>query len=214
MAILFVFNRPELATAMSCDNRGASQRLHYGSNVLGDKVTICAEYWWPKLANPPLVKAKPQPAKPIPIDPNWFVVTPVKPRAQVLGAQHLEPKSIAKVTTSAANHLVKKIIIGRLAMVQFRPIEVRWQFGDRSGAIGNDQSHSYDKAGTYLAQAVVTYAIRFRFLGSTKWINEPRNIALRTNLLRFVVSDQPLKQGSGRPYLVYFDCLSVHRAGC
>ena len=214
VAILFAFHRPELAMAMSCDNRGANQNLHYGSNVLGDKVTICAEYWWPKPAHPVVPKPIPKHVQPVKVDPNWFVVSPQKPRAVSLEEQHLNVGGLAVVTTTAATHQVKKLIIGRLAMVRFTPTRVLWKFGDRTSAVGNDQWHTYLQPGIYMALAEVSYSVQFRFLGSTKWIREPRGITLRTNNLRFVVSESFTKATTPRPYLVYFDCMKVQRAGC
>jgi hypothetical protein len=214
LAIVFVLNFGHSAHAMGCDNRGATDRLHYGSKVSGDQVTICAEYWWPQVVGP--VKKSTQPVKKFTpkVDPNSFVVTPSKPKAFSYSERILRVGQVFAVATTAATHERKKLLIGRLAIVRFTPQKTLWSFGDGHRAISNATVHAFEIPGHFSVRARVTYGVKFRFLGSTKWFDDPRGIAIQTNTLTFEVPNSPAKQLAKTPRLVYFDCETTQRLGC
>lgn len=214
LALMFLVHPPAPALAMPCDNRGAKERLHYGSNVKGDRVTICAEYWWPKSTAKPTVPIKPAPVKPPKIDPNWFVVSPRKPVAVSDSPRTLAIGEEFDVGVLAGIHQLKKVLLGRLTVVRFTPLQIKWRFGDHRGAVGKVARHSFAAPGTYLIEATVRYAVKFRFISSTTWIPEPRGITLTTKALRFVVSGTKPKPLVGKPFLVLFDCEGTGRPGC
>ena len=211
IAIWFAVLGGHYAHAMSCDNRGVADRLHFGSNVSGDKVKICAEYWLP----PGTKNVSKGPAGPPPkVDPYSFVVSPEKPRAITFGSRSVSVGKEVVVTTTASSHLRKGTLMGRLAYVRFTPIHVNWFFGDGTRGVGDSPSHSFGAPGVYGIGASVTYAVRFRFVGATKWIHDPRGIKLPTNVLRFSVSEPPPTAENGRPLLVLFNCFGSQRKGC
>jgi len=215
MAILFAIQGSSHAHAMSCDNRGASDRLHYGSHVAGDQVTICAEYWWPavhgKSADSPLKKPPVSTPK---VDPNSFVVTPIKPRAFTDSARELAVGEQFWVQTSAASHQRKNTLLGRLAIVRFTPTRTSWDFGDGARGVATNPTHNFKAVGTYRVRALVYYAVKFRFVGTTRWVLDPRGIALSTNALTFKVTKTAPAPSTGKPLLVLFDCFGSQRKGC
>jgi hypothetical protein len=211
IAIWFAVLGGHYAHAMSCDNRGVADRLHYGSNVSGDKVKICAEYWLPP-GSKVISKA---PAGPPPkVDPYSFVVSPEKPRAIAFGPRSLAVGEEFVVTTTASSHLRKGTLMGRLALVRFTPIRVSWFFGDGARGVADSPSHVFMAPGVYGVGALVTYAVRFQFVGATEWIHDPRGIQLETNVLRFSVSEPSPAGKNGRPLLVLFTCFGSQRKGC
>ena len=212
LAILFTIHPVHGAKAAPCDNKGSSDRLHYGSNVSGESVTICAEYWWPKVNT--VVKPKPAPATPTKVDPNWFVVTPTKPKAFSTSKTSLSPDQLFEVDTNASVHQLKKVLIGRFTQVRFTPVKVFWRFGDHQASVGKTVLHSFKNSGTYSVYATVSYAVKFRFIGTTKWISEPRTLSIKTNSLTFRVSNSAPKVSGGRPLLVFYDCGEIQRTGC
>ena len=213
LALVFWIHSGPPAHAMSCDNRGAADRLHFGSNVSGEQVTICAEYWWPPS---PQKKAPPpkKPTTPSKVVPNFFVVTPAKPRAFTADSSVLSIGQSFSVATSATTHVLKNTLLGRLALVSFRPTKTIWHFGDGGRTSTPRPSHAFFAAGTFKVYAVVTYAVKFRFVGTTRWFSDPRGIAIKTNALRFRVSQKPSIRQAGKPLLVLYDCLGGFRIGC
>ncbi len=215
MAIVFVGQGVNHAHAMSCDNRGASDRLHYGSRVAGDQVTICAEYWWPPVVGKPVTPpVKKPPVSQPKVDPNFFVVTPLKPRAFSSSARQLAVGEVFGVETSAATHQRKNTLLGRLAIVRFTPTRTSWDFGDGTKGVAATPVHNFKAAGTFRVRALVYFAVKFRFVGSTRWILDPRGIALQTNYLTFKVSESLVKPKAGKLLLVLFDCFGSQRKGC
>ena len=214
LALLFALNYEHPAQAMGCDNRGASDRLHYGSSVSGDQVTICAEYWWPKVVGP--IKKPTNPVKYVKpkIDPNSFVVTPSKPKAFSYSASILKVGEVFSVGTTAATHQRKKLLLGRLAVVRFTPQRTFWDFGDGQKLIAPAAVHAFALPGRFSVRARVTFGVKFRFVGTTKWINDPRGILLQTNSLGFRVPISPPVQVAKTPRLVFFDCQLIQRIGC
>jgi hypothetical protein len=211
IAIWFAVLGGHYAHAMSCDNRGAADRLHYGSSVSGDKVTICAEYWLP----PGSKAVSKQPSGPAPkVDPYSFVVSPEKPRAIAFGSRSLTVGDSFVVTTTASSHLRKGVLMGRLALVRFTPTRVSWFFGDGARGVADSPSHFFKTPGVFGVGATVTYAVRFQFVGATEWIHDPRSIELETNVLRFTVSTDVANVSKGRPLLVLYDCFGSQRKGC
>ena len=216
IAILFLLPHSQPAQAMSCDNKGAKDRLHYGSNVSGEKVTICAEYWWPPVVGKPapVAPVPKKPVTPVKVQPNFFVVTPQKPYAFTSGPRTIEVGDEITVSTSAMSHTRRNVLLGRLAVVRFTPIRTSWSFGDRAKGIAVTGRHSFRSPGLFSVQALVDYSVKFRFVGSTLWINDPRGITLPTNPLAFRVRRASVKPKVGKPLLVLFDCLGIQRLGC
>jgi hypothetical protein len=215
LAILFWSHAGPPAQAMSCDNRGVQDRLHFGSNVSGEKVTICAEYWWPPIVgNPKPAPKKVKPGIPQKVQPKFFVVTPQKPYAFTSGPQSIELGQEITVATSATTHLRKNVLLGRLALVRFTPIRTTWSFGDGRKSFAARPTHSYRSVGLFTVRAVVSYSVKFRFVGTTKWLVDPRGISLQTNALTFRVKKPLPKPRAGRPLLVLFDCQPIQRLGC
>lgn len=215
LAVLFWGHAGPPAYAMSCDNRGAKDRLHFGSNVSGEKVTICAEYWWPPIVGNPKPAPKPvAPSVPQKIQPKFFVVTPQKPYAFTSGPQSIELGQDITVATSAASHLRKNVLLGRLALVRFTPIRTTWSFGDGRKSYATRPTHNFRSAGLFTVRAVVSYSVKFRFVGTTTWLVDPRGINLQTNPLAFRVKKPDPKPKVGRPVLVLFDCQNIQRLGC
>ena len=215
LALFFFSHGDPSARAMTCDNRGASDRLHFGSKVSGANVTICAEYWWPKVSQ----KQRPatQPKKPITVQkpvPKFFVVTPLRPRAFTPGSTSVTVSERFAVATSAASHFRKNTLLGRLAVVRFTPIRTVWSFGDGEKRSGFRATHSFRSKGTFTVRAVVTYSVKFRFVGTTDWLIDPRGITLQTNPLIFRVRKDANKPAPGKPLLVLYDCQPIQRAGC
>jgi hypothetical protein len=91
---------------------------------------------------------------------------------------------------------------------------VSWFFGDGARGVADSPMHSFKKPGVYGVGALVTYAVRFRFVGATEWIHDPRGIQLETNVLRFSVSESAPVAKKGRPLLVLFTCFGSQRKGC
>lgn len=215
LAILFWSHSGPPARAMSCDNRGAQDRLHFGSNVSGEKVTICAEYWWPPVVGKPQPAPKPvTPSVPQKVQPKFFVVTPQKPYAYTSGPQSVELGQEISVATTAASHLRKGVLLGRLALVRFTPVRTTWTFGDGRRSYATRPSHTFRSVGLFAVRAVVNYSVKFRFVGTTTWLADPRGISLQTNPLTFRVKKPTPKPKAGRPLLVLFDCLAFQRLGC
>lgn len=215
LAILFWVPTGPPARAMSCDNRGAQDRLHFGSNVSGEKVTICAEYWWPPVVGKPQPAPKPvTPSVPQKVQPKFFVVTPQKPYAFTSGPQVIELGQSISVATTAASHLRKGVLLGRLALVRFTPLRATWTFGDGRKSYATRPSHTFRSVGLFTVRAVVNYSVKFRFVGTTTWLADPRGISLQTNPLTFRVKKPTPKPKYGRPLLVLFDCLTIQRLGC
>lgn len=215
LAVLFWSHAGPPAKAMSCDNRGAQDRLHFGSNVSGEKVTICAEYWWPPVVGKPQPAPKPvSPGVPQKVQPKFFVVTPQKPYAFTSGPQSIELGQAISVATSAATHLRKNVLLGRLALVRFTPIRTIWNLGDGRKSFAARPNHTFRSVGLFTVRAVVSYSVKFRFVGTTKWLVDPRGISLQTNSLTFRVKKPQPKQRAGRPLLVLYDCQPIQRLGC
>lgn len=215
LAILFLVPSGPPARAMSCDNKGNQDRLHYGSNVAGEKVTICAEYWWPKLIGKPAPTPKKKPpTSPQKIQPKYFVVSPLKPRAFTSGTRTLEISQPFTVATTASSHIRKNTLLGRLAVVRFTPVRTVWSFGDGRRSSIVRPTHSFSSPGSYSARAVVSYSVKFKFVGTTRWITDPRGISLQTNPLVFRVRRADTKPSAGKPLLVLFNCQPVQRLGC
>lgn len=215
LAIMFWGHAGPPAHAMSCDNRGAQDRLHFGSNVSGEKVTICAEYWWPPLVGKPKPAPKPvTPSAPQKVQPKFFVVTPQKPYAFTSGPQSILLGQEVAVATSAASHLRKNVLLGRLALVRFTPVRTTWSFGDGRKSYATRPTHSFRSPGLFTVRAMVSYSVRFRFVGTTTWLVDPRGINLQTNPLAFRVKKPDPKPKAGRPLLVLFDCQNIQRHGC
>ncbi len=212
MAILFAIQGSQHAQAMSCDNRGATDRLHYGSHVSGDQVTICAEYWWPPVVGKPVVS--PVKTTTTPVKPNSFVVTPLKPKAFTASPHELTVGQVFSVQTSAAAHQRKNTLLGRLAIVRFTPTRTSWNFGDGARGVALNPAHKFKSPGTFRVQALVYYGVKFRFVGTTRWILDPRGISLQTNFITFKVSVEPPKPSMGQALLVLFDCFGSQRKGC
>jgi hypothetical protein len=215
LAILFWGHAGPPAYAMSCDNRGAQDRLHFGSKVSGEKVTICAEYWWPPIVGKPKPAPKPvTPSAPQKVQPKFFVVTPQKPYAFTSGPQSILLGQEVAVATSAASHLRKNVLLGRLALVRFTPVRTTWSFGDGRKSYATRPTHSFLSPGLFTVRAMVSYSVRFRFVGTTTWLVDPRGINLQTNPLAFRVKKPDPKPKAGRPLLVLFDCQNIQRHGC
>ena len=215
LAIIFWGHVVPPAQAMSCDNRGAKDRLHFGSNVSGEKVTICAEYWWPPIVGNPKPAPKPvTPSVPQKVQPKFFTVTPQKPYAFTSGPQSIELGQAISVATSAASHLRKNVLLGRLALVRFTPTRVSWSFGDGRKSFADRPTHTFRSAGLFTARAVVSYSVKFRFVGTTTWLVDPRGINLQTNPLAFRVRKPDPRPKVGRPLLVLYECQNIQRLGC
>ena len=214
LAVIFSVGGTNFAHAMSCDNKGAADRLHFGSNVSGEQVMICAEYWWPASPAKPVTPPKKSSgtrAKPVP---NFFVVTPTKPKAFTFEPGELAVGQAFSVATSAANHIRKNTLLGRLAIVRFTPTRTTWNFGDGARAWVPRPTHSFAGAGTYRVFALVTFAVKFRFVGTTRWFSDPRGITIQTNALTFRVTSVKPPAKPSRRVLVLFDCLASARLGC
>jgi hypothetical protein len=213
LAIVFSAGGTHFAHAMSCDNKGAADRLHFGSNVSGEQVTICAEYWWPPSPAKKVVVAK-KPSKPAKVTPNFFVVSPIRPHAFTANAPQLAVGDEFTVATTASSHFRKNTLLGRLAVVRFTPIRTVWTFGDGAHGWVPRASHSFSRSGTFKVSALVTFGVRFRFVGTTRWFSDPRGISIKTNTLTFRVGDKPPPSANRKPVLVLFDCMGVWRLGC
>ncbi len=214
LALIFGgFTQPS-AKAMSCDNRGSQDRLHFGSNVSGREVRICAEYWWPKSTSKPVISKpspKTTPAKP---KPRFLVVTPEGPIAYSHHDKFLLPGQAFDVGTTAVIHQRSGRLIGRETVVRFTPDQVTWNFGDGRFARAATALHSFRSTGTFRVQAAVRFKVTFRFVGTTNWFADPRPITIYTNQLKFVVSRTLPKPPPGTPYLVGGNCIASKRLGC
>lgn len=214
LALIFGGLTQPSAKAMTCDNRGSQDRLHFGSNVSGREVRICAEYWWPKTTSKPVIR-KPGPksvqSKP---KPRYLVVTPEGPIAYTHQDKFLLPGQAFDVGTTAVIHQRTGRLIGRDTVVRFTPDLVTWNFGDGRFARAAKALHSFRSTGTFRVQAAVRFKVAFRFIGTTNWIADPRTISIYTNQLKFVVTRSLPKTQTGRPFLVGSNCIGSKRLGC
>jgi hypothetical protein len=200
------------ANAMACDNRSSKDKFHYGSQVEGRQVRICAEWWLDLPKTKPVQNPKPIP-KPA-VDPYSFVVSPIIPKAFTYTDLPIRPGQLIAFETTATLHQKTGTLLGKSAIVRFTPIQVTWSFGDGGRTRGSIVQHAYLKLGRFAVTAAVTYAVKFRFKGTTRWLADPRGILLETNRLRIPVVESSNPGRDQMPRLVNFDCQNFQYLGC
>jgi hypothetical protein len=213
-AIAFTSLAPANAhAAPNCDRTGEASALHYGSKVEGQNVRVCAEYWLqfiPAPSKPAAKKTNPIPWKPLPTS---LVVTPASPRIirKEFGAAQFG--QLLHFDTSALTHSRQGYLMGYRTEIRFRPISVTWSVSDGTSLSGLSLDHTFLKPGLYRIRASVRYAVKFRFIGGTDWIREPRRIDLKAAPVLVRVVSSPVR--SKRPVLVYHSCREAPMAlGC
>ena len=205
VALVFLLPHGALA-AMSCDRVGAKSQLHYGSQVGGQQVRICGEYWL-KFAPKPVAK----PTGPPKVYPKSFVARPLTPAVFRDGSEAVAVHQSLDFWQNAIAHSRENMLMGFRTEVRFRPVVIVWEFSDRWKHIGLKASHAFAKPGVHWVRVQVTYAVKYRFIGGTKWIREPRTITINSPKLAIRVSEKPIVKG-GRLLLVRHDCLVRPRA--
>lgn len=212
VALCLGFLLPSPVQAMDCDNRANQDKFHYGSRVQGEQVRVCAEWWIdaPKTKPAPNSKPVPKPA----VDPFSFVVTPAKPKAIAISPLSIAVGQYVSLTTTATVHNRIGTLMGRRAVVRFIPTLVNWVFGDGARQRAASVDHLFASPGRYAAQAIVNYAVKIRFVATTRWLADPRGIQLATNRLVVTVSASAATGKKGRPLLVNFDCRNFQYLGC
>jgi hypothetical protein len=211
-AIVFFLPLPAEA-AMSCDRVGAKSQLHYGSQVSGSSVRICGEYWL-KYVPKPIPKPEPKPVGPPKVYPKSFLAMPSLPSIYHDGPERLASGQEVTFSHTAVAHSRQNWLMGYRTEVRFRPVKVAWYFGGAAPMIGNSAKRGFFTTGLHNVRAKVTYSVKFRFLGGTKWIREPRTITMTTQPLSVRVSAGSAP-ASGRVILVLRDCKANSRAiGC
>jgi outer membrane biosynthesis protein TonB len=69
-------------------------------------------------------------------------------------------------------------ILDKPAEVRFTPTQVSWSFGDGVSGSGLSVAHSFSATGRYTVSTQVSYAIDYRFVGTTGWVHEPQSITV------------------------------------
>ena len=210
LAVAIVFTLPSNAhAAMPCDRVGAKSQLHYGSQVSGSSVRICGEYWL-KFAPKPA----PKPVGPPKVYPKSFVAMPSAPAVVHAGPAVLSLGESVNFRHTAVTHSREGLLMGFRTEVRFRPVKVLWLFGGSSVQAGQTISRAFATPGLHNVRVRVTYAVKFRFLGGTNWLKEPRTITLTSRPIVVRVVEKTLAP-SGRVILVRRDCSLNHNAiGC
>lgn len=104
----------------------------------------------------------------------------------------VRPNQSVKLSSSQKVQFGRTRLLGLPVLVRMTPTQLDWTFGDGDqhqvgGAMATD-SHSYSKAGSYLAVLHVTYLVEYR-LKSGKWFRDPDAIILAAPPARVTVRD-------------------------
>jgi hypothetical protein len=213
-AIAFTALAPSNAHAtLNCDRTGEASALHYGSKVEGQNVRVCAEYWLqfaPVPVKPAAKKSNPVPWKPLPTS---LVVKPAVPRIIRKEFGPAQFGQLLHFDTSALTHSRQGYLMGYRTEIRFRPIAITWTVSDGTVLTSAALEHAFANPGLYRVRASVRYAVKFRFIGGTDWIREPRRIDLKASPVLVRVVSSPVH--SKRPVLVYRSCREAPLAlGC
>lgn len=213
-AIAFTSLSPSNAhAALNCDRTGEQSALHYGSQVEGKNVRVCAEYWLQFAPTPTRTTPKKTTAVPWKPLPTSLVVRPAAPR--IIRSQFGAALSnqLLNFSTSALVHSRQGFLMGYRTEIRFRPLGVKWVLSDGTVSTTRALTHAFQSPGLYRIRASVRYAVKFRFLGGTDWIKEPRTIELSAPSILVRVAASPVLKR--RPVLVLHNCREVPAAlGC
>jgi hypothetical protein len=134
---------------------------------------------------------------------------------------HTEPQVPLVFNADALAHFRVGKILGKSAEVMFTPVSLTWNFDDGTTSSGLQVQHAFASEGNYRVNARVVYAVSYRFVGQTSWVNESGTISMLANLNIKVATalgdgevgtivqagEEPALVGGGRVALVGSDCI-------
>ena len=238
--ILGIVQPAETAQAAGCKNSGGNSRnFNYSSQVQGTVFTLCGKIVMKKLSktvSKQLVKAKPLMKVKVKsaAKPKTKLKHMVKPKSKVTvrksnnrsnGYASFRPlRPVASVTVNALKpnqqtsfsvdskvHFRPSILLGFKATVRFTPTSFSWQFSDGFESSSRSPEHDFIEPGRYLARALVTFGVAYRFELGGSWVKDPGKISLLSNAVNVTVGENQVS--STKVYLVNQDCDSNRHSG-
>ncbi len=92
-----------------------------------------------------------------------FTALATKPRAWWSPGVEVELTEPIELGVDADTEQVAGALLGKPALIRFRPVSVRWEVSDGAALYGFRKSHSFDAPGTYLARAHVKYEVDYQY---------------------------------------------------
>ena len=207
---------PEIvpAFAASCKTSGGqSGTLKHSGQTNGTSAKVCGNEIWKLVGKPKPVKKPTKPRKPVTWK-NEFTVTPDKPKISLPRSTILSVGEVLDFSAIAVGHTRNRMLLWYPAQVKFTPISSDWDFGDGSTGSGFNTSHQFTKVGEYKVKLTVSYAVKYRIIGRSVWVNLPGGVKAASSPLTIQVGPEPSK-AKGSVALVHWNCLQKPLAlGC
>jgi PKD repeat protein len=89
-------------------------------------------------------------------------------------------------------------LLAKATEVLFDPVSTNWNFGDGSTSSVANATHRYSRAGSFVIEATVTYAVSYQISGESIWV-ESGSIAVSDSMSVVVSSNSGGAEPSTAP---------------
>jgi hypothetical protein len=209
-----VISEPVPAIAATCKTSGGqSGSLKHSGQTNGISAKICGNEIWKLIGKPKPAKKPTKPRKPVTWK-NEFSVTPDKPKIAALKSMNISVDELVDFSALAVGHTRNRMLLWYPAQVKFTPKTSSWDFADGSSATGFRVSHGFAAAGEYKVKLKVSYAVKYRIIGRSVWVNLPGGVTAVSNPITIHVGEK-IPNTKGSVSLVHWNCLEKPLAlGC
>jgi hypothetical protein len=215
LGLVFQFSSaPIPALAATCKTSGGqSGSLKHSGQTNGVSAKVCGNEIWKLLGKPKPVKKPTKPRKPVSWK-NEFTVTPDKPRIAPIQETNVSVGEVVDFSALAVGHTRNRMLLWYPAQVKFTPKTSSWDFADGSIATGFKVAHGFSSSGDYKVRLKVSYAVKYRIIGRSVWVNLPGGVTSFSNPITIRVGEK-IPNARGSVSLVHWNCLEKPSAlGC
>lgn len=207
LAILFqVIPESHSALAASCSVAGGqSGQLKYSGQLSSVSATICGDEIWQLLPKPTKPVKPTTPTVPVKKWDKNFTVVPDRPRISREKTNRVDVGEVVSLFSNAVRHTRNRYLLWYPTQVKFTPKTFFWTFGDGQISKRRLPKHSWLKKGTFRVRLLVGYAVKYRIVGRSEWVQLNGLVNAYSDPIKVKVNANPAKT-PGTVVLVHWNC--------